>query len=82
MKKKNLQIALKIKSPEWNTQTDNQTDRQNDRQTDTEFYYHRQIDYYLDNFLPHIEMTKKFKNRCKQPNKCIEIFYAKTIKVT
>ena len=29
----NLQIALKIKSPEWNTRTDRQTDRMTDRLT-------------------------------------------------
>ena len=31
--KKNLQIALKIKSPDWNKQTHRQTDRLTDRLT-------------------------------------------------
>ena len=39
--KKKIQIALKIKSAEWNTQNDRQNDRHTDRQTDTEFYQYR-----------------------------------------
>ena len=58
-----MQIALKIKSPEWNKQTDRLTDRLADRQTDRLTLNFINIDRYRNNNLYTIYNVLQYFNQ-------------------